>query len=152
MACGCGGPWLGMGGVPSVAPPYEEVVMGSLLSDPAKISAIGVLALCLVSLAGWHVRAVTAWAAERAALVDAAKQERERLLLEARIERERIEKELASERAHLAAVYERRVEEQKEAAERLFDQNTNWLDMLAEVSKTLNTLNERVAAMTWRRG
>jgi len=130
----------------------EETMMGGLLSDPAKISAITVLALCLVSLAGWHVRAVASWAAERTALVEAAKQERERLLIEARIERERLEKELSTERAQLAAVYERRVEEQKEAAERLFDQNTNWMDMLAEVSKTLNTLNERVAAMTWRRG
>ena len=119
-----------------------------LLLDPAtRLGAVGVLSVSLVAVAGYHVKSATKWAKERAALLEASRVEREKLLADARAERAALEREIAAERTQVAAVYERRVQDQKDAAERMFEQNAGWMDLVGDVGKVLTVLNERVALL-----
>ena len=119
-----------------------------VLLDPAKtLGAVGVLAVSLASLAGYHVKSAAKWSKERMTLLEAARAEREKLLADARAERAAMEKEISAERAQVAAVYERRVQDQKDAADRMFEQNAGWMDLVGDVGKVLTVLNERVALL-----
>lgn len=132
-----------------------DVLASAALGPAETITAIGVLAVCLTTLGIYHAKSAKTWAKERAALLAAAEaertkretaaaEERQRLTAAAAADRQRYEDALASERDKLATVYERRVDEQKEAADRLYTQNAGWMDLVGEVNKVLSVLNERV--------
>lgn len=119
-----------------------------VLTEPAKnLGAIGVLCVCLVTLAAYHAKSAAKWAKERVAMAESARVEREKILADAREERSALEKEIAAERAQVAAVYERRVQDQKDAADRMFEQNAGWMELVSDVGKVLTILNERVASL-----